>query len=429
MKLKVFRDNYGSSSLVGTIETIPSYEEQFTYDSQYLESEKAAAVSCSLPLRANAFPSNKTRPFFEGLLPEERARQLLAQRLGVKSSSYLKILSQVGFECIGNLTITSEMEKDINPRYDLLTSTELEEIAGNGTTSAPELQAQTRLSLAGAQMKIGLYHAPESDEEDTWYLPSGSAPSTHIVKFSNADFPELLINEHLCLASARACGINTPKAFILPTATPLLCIERFDRTFPQKQAIFASGKVMPIRHHQEDLCQAFGVISQDKYTEDRWGGLSSIATFLREESVDPTGDISELVRIQLFNYLIGNCDNHLKNLSIQYTNNWRTFSLAPAYDLVCTVCFTNLERQMAMRIGLHQNLDRITRDDFVLFGKDLGVAPRLVFQEGRKIADRLGDSLSDAASSLEKTQRKTAKRIVDRILKDAAPRIKMLSIT
>ena len=42
----------------------------FAYDSDYLASENATAVSLTLPLRAEAYTSRTLFPFFDGLIPE-----------------------------------------------------------------------------------------------------------------------------------------------------------------------------------------------------------------------------------------------------------------------------------------------------------------------------------------------------------------------
>ena len=45
-----------------------------------------------------------------------------------------------------------------------------------------EILLDTHLSLAGASGKVGLYY---DEAGDSWYLPRGLAPSTHIVKQSH----------------------------------------------------------------------------------------------------------------------------------------------------------------------------------------------------------------------------------------------------
>jgi len=81
----------------------------------------------------------------------------------------------------------------------------------------------------------------------------------------------------------------------------------------------------------------------------------------------------------LFNYLMDNCDAHAKNYSdLQGVSGVR---LAPAYDPLSTVVYdwkfgSELSRGMGMRIGEHSNIDRVTREDFELLGKRMGLLKR-----------------------------------------------------
>ena len=60
---------YMHSDFAGTIE---QNDEGFLfeYDNDYLKSEKAKAVSLTLPLQSNLFLSKTMIPFFDGLIPE-----------------------------------------------------------------------------------------------------------------------------------------------------------------------------------------------------------------------------------------------------------------------------------------------------------------------------------------------------------------------
>ena len=51
MRMKVWGEISGERHLVGTLETIPGREEQFSYAESYLESEVAQPLSVLLPLR------------------------------------------------------------------------------------------------------------------------------------------------------------------------------------------------------------------------------------------------------------------------------------------------------------------------------------------------------------------------------------------
>lgn len=186
-----------------------------------------------------------------------------------------------------------------------------------------------------------------------------------------------MLNEHECLKKAKEFGLHVSDAFLLPTERPVLCVERYDRRMSESVAPI-SGLPAPVRLHQEDMCQAFGIPSHEKYDEHLWGGIGGIGAFLRAHSASPGEDIAQLVDIMVFNYRIGNCDNHLKNLSLLYSRDWSAFSLAPCYDIVSTLAYANLDTAMGMKIGRHRNIDEVIDDDFALLADTLHVSHRLV---------------------------------------------------
>src|SRR5437899_101714 len=60
-----------------------------------------------------------------------------------------------------------------------------------------------QFSLAGAQAKTALLN-----RRGRWGDPSGSIPTTHILKPAVAGLDDHDLNEHLCLAAARRVGLT-----------------------------------------------------------------------------------------------------------------------------------------------------------------------------------------------------------------------------
>ena len=82
-----------------------------------------------------------------------------------------------------------------------------------------------RLSLAGAQDKF-----PIAIIDGNLAIPMNGAPSTHILKPINRDFPSLIENECFCLNLARKIGLNAVDASIhYADDTPYLLVKRYDR--------------------------------------------------------------------------------------------------------------------------------------------------------------------------------------------------------
>lgn len=77
----------------------------YTYDSGYLSRKDQRAISFSVPLQGAAFADRVVRPFFSGLLPDERARQRLAGALGISAGNAFGLLEVIGGECAGALSL------------------------------------------------------------------------------------------------------------------------------------------------------------------------------------------------------------------------------------------------------------------------------------------------------------------------------------
>lgn len=268
MRMKVWGEISGERHLVGTLETIPGREEQFSYAESYLESEVAQPLSVLLPLREGPFPARQTRVFFRNLLPEGGALAAVAKTLEVKSSSYLKVLNALGSECIGALVLESADEReDDSYGYEPLSREELGRAFEAGAEGVAKLQEEAKLSLAGAQSKMGLYVDRSSGSLPQYFLPQGTAASTHIVKAVNRRFGQLSENEYYCLRLAEAAGLSVPECYLDTIGgQPLFVIERFDRMVLPEDDRRAGGGVQRVqRLHQEDFCQVLGLLPERKY--------------------------------------------------------------------------------------------------------------------------------------------------------------------
>ena len=384
--LGVYRVIDAATQLVGHLSMSDG---SFVYDSSYLQAQTAGALSCSLPLSAKSFSQDEARPYFEGLLPEGHARHAIAAALHVREENYLPLLAGYGFECIGDVIIASENEA-LTSLYEPIDVTNL--ASDLGENKAAEINAVSRLSLAGTQNKVGLYHDPRSSCWETdWYRPLGGAPSTHILKTSPNR--NVLYLEYLCTKASLSCGVPTANIRLLDLNGPVVCSERYDRS-PASD----SHNAHVLRRHQEDFTQALGILPGSKYAELEGGTARSIAAFIRRRFSKPIEGIESFARLTLFNYLIGNCDNHLKNMSILYSPNWREMGLAPAYDLICTTWFPNLSREMGMLLGGEGRIDCVGAEHLSLFAKDIGLPTRRLRAMCSELADRIDPAIDDAAA-------------------------------
>lgn len=119
----------------------------------------------------------------------------------VRPEDYLAILAGYGFECLGDVIVARE-EGDLSGGYEPFDITGLAESLRQGRAAA--INQGSRLSLAGTQGKIGLFHDPDAPLHKGWSRPVGGAPSTHILKSSTRE--AVLYLEYLCVRTANLLG-------------------------------------------------------------------------------------------------------------------------------------------------------------------------------------------------------------------------------
>lgn len=386
--LSVFRMDGPKPRLLGRIELDPVV---FSYDSTYLADVEARAISYSLPLREEAYGESELVPYFDGLLPEGAARRAMAAKLDIEADNYLMLLLRCGLETIGDVAITNGEAPDSESTYRPLSESDLRTMF-SAMEELAESNSEARLSLAGTQGKVGLAHEPGAPLEECWLQPLGGAASTHILK--TGSLPDIPLLEYLCMRAASACGIAAAPVHLLDLGKPVLCAKRYDR-----RHIADGGKPVVSRLHQEDLSQAFGVPPEGKYRELEPSTAAAIGSFLRLRSARPIEDLEAFARITCFNYLIGNCDNHLKNLSILYSDSWKSFRLAPAYDLVSTTRFERFSRAMGMRIGSSSIIDDVSAQDIIEFGSEIGMDRRDVARICAELVDGVPFAIEAASAT------------------------------
>ena len=414
-ELVVSIEHDGGMIPVGHIRGEDPAAAQFRYDAKYL-SQPNAPISIRLPLQEQPFSPAQTKSFFEGLLPEGFTRQSVAKWMHVDENDYLSILHGLGRECLGALCVTEEGE-EVTASYEPITEDQVRELAAEGAVKSAELVTRSHLSLTGASGKVGLYY---DAAHDAWYLPWGTAPSTHIVKQSHVRLEGIVTNEQLSLLTAARCGIDIPHSFIINTGNGaenevLFATQRYDRVFAEKPKTIDSLP-RPNRLHQEDFAQAMGIPASEKYEHGQKGYMQGMFDILRRYSSDPIADTLKLWDILVFDYLIGNTDAHVKNFSLLYSPNQTAVRLAPAYDIVSTVIYKESTLDMAFSIGRAYAIDDITEASFRLAARDAGLGERMAMRRFDELRDRFRTALHLSAEELSDTGYPLAQRIERRIL-------------
>lgn len=382
-------DVYLYQKLVGHLIQDDGGQMVFGYGESWLNMPGAMPLSQSLPLRKKRFTRKECRGFFAGILPEESKREIIARNLGISARNDYAMLEQIGGECAGAVTFipAGEALPESNYSYRTLTSAELATILKE-LPKRPLLAGEEgmRLSLAGAQDKI-----PVRIANDNLSLPLGGAPSTHILKPAVKRFEGVVSNEAFCMQLAAAIGLSVAAVQTRTVeGTAYLLVERYDRVYRQ---VAGAGEVTGIeRLHQEDFCQAQGIVSETKYQKEGGPSLKQCFGLLREVSSTPVIDLARLLDAVIYNYLVGNNDAHGKNFSLMYheTGNLEV-SLAPLYDIVCTVCYPELSQDMAMKIGGEYSSEKVMPQHFAQLAQETGLAKPIV---RRRVPELAGAILS-----------------------------------
>ncbi len=396
--LKVFIEMDGVQRYVGNIEGESFSEACFAYSKDYMDSEFGRPISVSLPFMDGEYSSKQTAQFFEGLLPEGFSRKAVADWIKTDERDYITMLAVLGRECLGAIRIV-ESDESMSSSYEKLSLEQVKELAAEGATKSTQMLMETHLSLTGATGKVGLYYDEGNGE---WYLPKGEAPSTHIVKQSHVRFEKIVLNEQLCMLTAKKLGIDTPESFVVNAgdgqdSEVLFATKRYDRMIDGGKKI--SGFRSPNRLHQEDFAQAMGISSTDKYEREPAGYLGKMFDVIRAYCTDPLGDQLELWRRVCFNYLIGNTDCHIKNHSLLYGKDLKSIRLAPAYDIVCTRVYSTT-RQMSYYLGDEIDIDKVNRKHILAAAADAGLSERMAMKIFDEIADSIDGAVSEAAEDL-----------------------------
>lgn len=392
----------------------------FTYDEAYLHSNTPLPLSLSLPLREERFDGAHALPYFEGLLPEGDVRAAVARQLGISERSPAKLLRALGKDCAGDVAVLEEDDPYQPPAEDEYAKLDegLDRIARNPFGEISRLRAGNRLSLAGGQEKIALYHDSREPIRSGWYIPIEGSPSTHIVKPQvNDAYPLLVYNEYFCMKLAQLAGIDVAKVEVIAPGRPLLIVERFDRMETGERNGLGLGIYR--RARQEDFCQALGYDSSRKYETDGGPGIARLCKLLLTHSAQFIDDRKALLRLALFNYLIGNCDAHAKNYSV-LLGDAGAVRLAPAYDLLSTTVYdgtfgAELSKGMGMRIGQHANIDKVNRDDVAQLARDCGISEGSLVKLGRSLADEMSGRFAEAELLLREAAEGDVSDLVSRI--------------
>jgi len=366
----------------------------FEYDPAWIEAPDGFDLSPTLARKRRVHHDGGTdRPvqwYFDNLLPEAQFREVLSAEAGIRGDDAFALLEYLGAESAGSLVLRPPGQRDVGPRgLQPLADAALSRRIRNLPRIALSHGAPKRMSSAGAQHKLLVVF-----RDDTLYEPIGDEPSAHLLKPNHVDddFPASAINEYLVMRLADKVGLVVPPVWRRYTPKPVYIVERFDR------GVDSTGHTQ--RRHIIDACQLLNKSRQFKYRGATLRTLAEIVAHCRNRA-------SARLRLYLwlvFNVLVANHDNHLKNLSFMV--DAEGIALAPSYDLLSTGTYhtrafagqradwPNVE--MAISLPGALSFGAVSRESLLQAGEALGLPRRI----GARELDRLVTALPSALDTL-----------------------------
>lgn len=368
---------------------------RFVYDEEWRVSADGYALSLSLPLAAREHRHDVVSAFLWGLLPDSsRALDNYGRLFGVSPANPVALLAEIGADCAGAVQFAPPERVDAllgaatlrRSEVDWLDENEIaDELRIVREQGIPGTSRRTvgQFSLAGAQPKIALF-----EEGGRWGRPTGRTPTNRILKPPSRDFPGFAENEHFCLGLAGTLGLGAVQSRVMRFAGEVaIVVDRFDRL--KRRNVYH-------RVHQEDFCQALGVMPTRKYENEGGPGLRDIVVILRDSSQRPEEDVDRFLRAMALNWVIAATDGHAKNYALLHGPDGAT-RLAPFYDVASYLPYTHpsLHRvKLAMKIGSQYLVRRINRRSWEASARSLSLP------EGQ-LLERVNDLVRRVAGAVE----------------------------
>ena len=343
----------------------------FEYAPGWVSSADAFDLAPNLPrATGKVLDGGSDRPvqwFFDNLLPEEQAREVLASEAKIHGTDAFGLLAFYGKESAGAITLRNRDEALGESGYLPLTDAELHDRIAKLPQQSLAAGAPKHMSNAGAQHKLAV-----CIRDGKLFHPIGNTPSTHLLKPNHVDsnnWPNTVANEYFVMRLAARLGLDVPAVQIRYVPDPVYLIDRFDRV------VSSEGTS---RLHVVDACQLLGVDRTFKYQQ------STVESLVRciDLCENRARTRQSILAWTLFNLLTGNADAHLKNLSFRVSSSG--IELAPFYDLISTESYHAAPgstpqwpaSELSMKIGAAKTFAAVTREDFHSFAAQIGANRR-----------------------------------------------------
>ncbi len=334
----IWLPNHAAPIVAGQI-SFQAGKYHFVYGRSYLENEEAIALSpIELPLQRGTYEPaglNDIHSCLRDASPDAWGRRVLGYQYPNFSHNELDYLLLSSSHRIGALdfqqsnTHYQARESPLPQLQDLWQAAQLIEAR---KPLPPELNNALLhgTSIGGARPKALI-------------TESGIQ---YIAKFSSStDHYDMVKAEYIAMKLAQIAGIEVAKVRLEQSlGKDVLLIERFDRI---KQDDFWERRLM---------LSGLSLLKLNEM-EARYASYRQLAELIRHQFYHPINSLHELYQRIVFNILIGNTDDHARNLAAFWDGT--ALSLTPAYD-ICPQSRTGQIATQAMNLegkqGSHSTL-------------------------------------------------------------------------
>ncbi len=326
---------------------------RFKYAREWLDQEQAFALDPELlPLQEGEFQSQPGWEVF-GVLrdagPDYWGRKIIERSFNRLGLSELEFLLATGNERVGALAFTTERKRPGSTQSPSVAQLE-DLLDAAARVERDEPVASDLLNLLGAGTGTLGGMRPKASVEEGRHL--------WIAKFpSREDRYAITRWEFATLELAARSGLAVPeRRLVLVGTRPVLLVARFDRRL--------RGKLRERSHYLSGLTM-LGLHERD-YGR---GSYADLAMWLRKHGSEPRDDARELYRRLVFNILVGNTDDHLRNHAV--INFGDGYRLSPLFDVMPWPA-TGRERLQAIGVGREGRLATVDNalSEAGLFGLD-----------------------------------------------------------
>lgn len=361
-------------------------EFSFHYDPQWIEAQR---FQVSPHINYKGHERGVVRRFLENLLPEGKGLNDLSKLVRVPKSNVFALVNSIGRDLSGALEITS-LSHPLATSYRKISSSELtERIKNRINEPIATWDGRPRLSVAGVQDKL-----PVTKKDGSYGLGEGQLASTHLLKFGRQSEQNIVLNEYFCMQLAKASGLNVAETEVINLGERVLEVTRFDRKWQTNETVG--------RRHVIDACQALDIAPDHKY-ERFLGDEESVQDVLGPANlenlyklsdlcINPAKTKLEVLQWVIFNLLIGNSDNHFKNIS--YFVDDSGMSLAPFYDLLSVTVYPDINHSMAFAVGEAFDPQQVNERELLLMGHELNLNSPFVKRQALQVIKKLKKALS-----------------------------------